>query len=308
MFAGADDQSPSFFDGGEALSRRSDAARTLLLEDGEMGPMRRSRCVGVRAPKPNRSRLSHEHISVRGRVTVVAPDANFIWSIADMLRGPYRPKEYGTVVLPFTVLARFEALLKPTKDKVLTVAEKVEGRPPLALQRQMLRKASGQSFYNTSPYSLSKLGDQNQLAANLTNLIDGYDPEVREVFEKFEMYKIIQDLDERDRLPTIVKRFASLDMNPEHVTNEHMGHVFEELIRRFMEASKDTAGEFFAREVIRLMVSLLFSTEDDTISDEHALRQVYDPTCGTGGMLSAAHEWLAEHNPQSATHALRAGG
>jgi type I restriction enzyme M protein len=230
---------------------------------------------------------------------VVAPDANFIWSIADLLRGPYRPKEYGTVVLPFTVLARFEALLKATKDEVLAVAEKVEGRPPL-VKRQMLRKASGQAFYNTSPYSLSKLGDQNQLAANLTNLIDGYDPDVREVFEKFEMYKIIEDLDERDRLPIIVKRFASLDMDPKHVTNEQMGHVFEELIRRFMEASKDTAGEFFTpREVIRLMVSLLFSSEDDTLSDEHALRQVYDPTCGTGGMLSAAHEWLAEHNPNA---------
>jgi type I restriction enzyme M protein len=228
---------------------------------------------------------------------MVAPDANFIWGIADVLRGPYRPKEYGTVVLPFTVLARFEALLKPTKADVLNVAKDAEGRPPL-VQRQMLRKASDQPFYNTSQYSLSNLGDQNQLAANLLNLIDGYDQDVREVFEKFEMSKIIQDLDERDRLPMIVKRFAQLDMDPQHVTNEQMGHVFEELIRRFMEASKDTAGEFFTpREVIRLMVSLLFDADDDTLSDEYALRQVYDPTCGTGGMLSAAHEWMAEHNP-----------
>lgn len=223
------------------------------------------------------------------------PDPNFIWSIADLLRGPYRPKEYGTVILPFTVLARLDSVLAPTKAAVLDAAAKYENSPALVRQ-EMLRRASGQTFYNTSPFSLKNLGDPANLAANLQAMIEGFDPDVFEVFERFDMPKIIRDLDDRDRLPEIVKRFAALDVHPDRVSNAEMGDVFEELIRRFMEASKDVAGDYFTpREVVRLMVSLLFAPDEDDLSDPHAIRQVYDPTCGTGGMLSEAHEWLQNH-------------
>lgn len=228
--------------------------------------------------------------------TVTKPDPNFIWGIADMLRGPYRPKEYGTVILPFTVLARFESVLEPTKDAVLAASEKYESAPDL-VRHEMLKRASGQEFYNISQFTLSTLGDPANQAANLQNLIEGYNEEVRQVFERFDMPKIIRDLDDRDRLSAVVKEFAALDVHPDRVSNAEMGDVFEELIRRFMEASKDVAGDYFTpREVVRLMVSLLFSPDTEDLSDPHLIRQVYDPTCGTGGMLSEAHEWMREHN------------
>lgn len=227
------------------------------------------------------------------------PDPNFIWGIADMLRGPYRPKEYGTVILPFTVLARFESVLEPTKDAVVAAAEKYQSAPEL-VRHEMLKRASGQEFYNTSQFTLSTLGDPANQAANLQNLIEGYNEEVRQVFERFDMPKIIRDLDDRDRLAAIVKEFAALDVHPDKVSNAEMGDVFEELIRRFMEASKDVAGDYFTpREVVRLMVSLLFSPDTEDLSDPHLIRQVYDPTCGTGGMLSEAHEWMRVHNGQA---------
>lgn len=224
------------------------------------------------------------------------PDPNFIWSIAELLRGPYRPKEYGTVILPFTVLARLDAVLRPTKDAVLQAGAKHEGQPDL-LRSAMLKRASGQEFYNTSPFTLKSLGDPANLAANLQAMIEGFDPDVFEVFERFEMPKIILDLEERDRLPEIVKRFAALNVHPDSVSNAEMGDVFEELIRRFMESSKDVAGDYFTpREVVRLMVSLLFAPDEHDLADPNLIRQVYDPTCGTGGMLSEAHEWLRQHN------------
>lgn len=223
------------------------------------------------------------------------PDPNFIWSIADLLRGPYRPKEYGTVILPFTVLARLDSVLAPTREAVLEAAGK-HAKSPELVRHEMLRRASGQAFYNTSPFSLRNLGDPANLAANLQAMIEGFDPDVYEVFERFDMPRIIRELDERDRLPEVVKRFAALDVHPDRVSNAEMGDVFEELIRRFMEASKDVAGDYFTpREVVRLMVSLLFAPDEDDLSNPHAIRQVYDPTCGTGGMLSEAHEWLQSH-------------
>ncbi len=227
------------------------------------------------------------------------PDPNFIWSIADLLRGPYRPKEYGTVILPFTVLARFESVLADSKAAVLDAAEKYETSPDL-VRHEMLKRASGEEFYNTSEFTLKKLGDPANLAANLTDLVEGYNDEVRQIFERFHMPKIISDLDERELLPDVVKKFAALDVHPDRVSNAEMGDVFEELIRRFMEASKDVAGDYFTpREVVRLMVSLLFAPDTEDLSDPNLIRQVYDPTCGTGGMLSEAHHWMKEHNGQA---------
>ncbi len=229
---------------------------------------------------------------------MAAPNAGFVWSIADMLRGPFKPKEYGRVILPFTVLARLDAVLAPTKDAVLDLLPSVEGRPTLVRDR-LLREAAGASFYNTSRYSLRSLGDPAQLAGNLKDLVDGFDPATREIFDKFAMDKVIDDLDAYDRLAMITKDFAfKLDVHPSKVSNTEMGTLFEELIRRFMESSKETAGEHFTpREVIRLMVGLLFSADDENLAGPAPMRQVYDPTCGTGGMLSVAEEWMQEHAP-----------
>lgn len=229
---------------------------------------------------------------------MTAPNAGFVWSIADMLRGPFKPKEYGKVILPFTVLARLDAVLAPTKRAVLDMLPTVEGRPELVRERE-LRRAAGATFYNTSRYSLRSLGDPAQLAGNLKDLVDGFDPATRGIFDKFEMHKVIDNLDTYDRLAMITKEFAfKLDVHPSKVSNAEMGTLFEELIRRFMESSKETAGEHFTpREVIRLMVGLLFSADDENLAGQSPMRQVYDPTCGTGGMLSVAEEWIAEHAP-----------
>ena len=229
---------------------------------------------------------------------MAAPNAGFVWSIADMLRGPFKPKEYGKVILPFTVLARLDAVLAPTKRAVLDILPTVENRPELVRER-LLRDAAGASFYNTSRYSLRSLGDPAQLAGNLKDLVDGFDPATREIFDKFNMHKVIDDLDIYDRLAMITKEFAfKLDVHPSKVSNAEMGTLFEELIRRFMESSKETAGEHFTpREVIRLMVGLLFSADDENLAGQTPMRQVYDPTCGTGGMLSVAEDWIAEHAP-----------
>ncbi|MPV36715.1 type I restriction-modification system subunit M [Georgenia subflava] len=230
---------------------------------------------------------------------MTAPNAGFVWSIADLLRGPYKPKQYGTVILPFTVLARLDAVLRPAKQQVLQAAGEAGGKPEMLAQAQ-LRKAAGQQFYNTSQYSLRNLGDPAQLAANLKDYLDGFDPETREIFEKFDFYDTIRDLDGFDLLAMVTKRFADLDVHPDRVTNTEMGTLFEELIRRFMESSKETAGEHFTpREVIKLMVELLFTADDEALSQPHVLRQVYDPTAGTGGMLSVADEWLRNFNPDA---------
>lgn len=229
--------------------------------------------------------------------TVTAPNAGFVWSIADLLRGPFKPKEYGKVILPFTVLARLDAVLEPTKQAVLDLLPQVEGRPDM-VRDTLLKRASGASFYNTSKYSLRKLGDPAQLAGNLKDLVGGFDETTRQIFDKFEMDDIIDRLADSDRLAMVVTQFAhKLDVHPDKVSNAEMGTLFEELIRRFMESSKETAGEHFTpREVIRLMVELLFNSDDDQLSGP-LMRQVYDPTCGTGGMLSVAEEWMREHAP-----------
>lgn len=228
---------------------------------------------------------------------MTAPTPQFVWSIADLLRGPYRPKEYGLVILPFTVLARIDAVLRPTKAAVIEEAAKVAGMAEL-LADTKLKMASGHNFYNTSRFDLHNLGDPAQLAANLKDLLDGFDPETREIFAKLDTYDVIDRLEENDLLGHVVQRFAALDVHPDRVSNTEMGDLFEELIRRFMESSKETAGEYFTpREVVRLLVELLFTPDDDVLRQPHVMRQAYDPTCGTGGMLTVAEEQLRHLNP-----------
>jgi type I restriction enzyme M protein len=225
--------------------------------------------------------------------------SSFIWSVADLLRGDYKQSEYGKVILPFTVLRRLDCVLDPTKAAVLKEKEKREkaGINP----EPFLLKKSGLLFYNTSPLDIKKLmGDQDNIAENMFSYIDAFSPAVRDIFECFDFHTQVQRLDKANLLYLVTEKFANIDLHPEVVTNEQMGHVFEELIRKFAELSNETAGEHFTpREVIRLMVNLLFIEDDDALTKPGIVRSLYDPTAGTGGMLSVAEDHLSGQNPNA---------
>lgn len=224
--------------------------------------------------------------------------SSFIWSVADLLRGDYKQSEYGKVILPFTVLRRLDCVLESTKPDVLSefTAKTAAGLNPDPF---LLRK-SGQSFYNTSPLDLVKLlGDQDHIRENLYAYIQAFSPAARDIFERFEFHTQVERLAKAGLLYLVTEKFANIDLHPSVVDNAQMGLVFEELIRKFAEISNETAGEHFTpREVIRLMVNLLFIEDDDVLTPGNAVvRTLYDPTAGTGGMLSVAGEHLLEHNP-----------
>jgi type I restriction enzyme M protein len=225
--------------------------------------------------------------------------SSFIWSVADLLRGDYRQSEYGKVILPFTVLRRLDCVLEATKPAV--VAEfKARGKGKVNPEPFLLRKA-GQLFYNTSPLDLKKLmGDQDHIGENLRSYIHAFSPVVRDIFEHFEFHIQIDRLAKSGLLYLVTEKFANIDLHPEAVSNAQMGMIFEELIRKFAELSNETAGEHFTpREVIRLMVNLLFIEDDEALNKPGIVRSLYDPTAGTGGMLSVAGEHLAGLNPDS---------
>jgi type I restriction enzyme M protein len=223
--------------------------------------------------------------------------SSFIWSVADLLRGDYKQSEYGKVILPFTVLRRLDCVLEPTKAAVLAEKEKREkaGLNP----EPFLLKKSGQLFYNTSPLDLKKLmGDQDHIGENLRAYLHAFSPAVRDIFERFEFHLQIDRLQKAGLLYLVTEKFANIDLHPEVVSNARIGAVFEELIRKFAELSNETAGEHFTpRDAIRLMVNLLFIEDDEALTKPGVVRSIYDPTAGTGGMLSVAGEHLAEINP-----------
>lgn len=225
--------------------------------------------------------------------------ASFIWSIAELLRGDYKQSEYGKVILPFTVLRRLDCVLEPTKAAVVAehLAIKEQGLPV----EQFLLDKSGMSFFNSSPLDMGKLlNDPANLRANVISYIEGFSENVRDIFEKFEFDKQILKLDSANLLFLVVQKFAAVDLHPTNVSNAAMGQMFEELIRKFAELSNETAGEHFTpREVIRLMVNLLFINDGGGLTDEGAVRTLYDPTAGTGGMLSVGEEHLVAMNPKA---------
>ena len=225
--------------------------------------------------------------------------SSFIWSVADLLRGDYKQSEYGKVILPFTVLRRLDCVLETTKPAVLAEKEKREkaGLNP----EPFLLKTAGQLFYNTSPLDLKKLmGDQDHIGENLRTYMQAFSPAVRDIFESFEFHTQIDKLAKSGLLYLVAEKFANIDLHPDAVSNSEMGAVFEELIRKFAELSNETAGEHFTpREVIRLMVNLLFIEDDQALTKPGVVRSIYDPTAGTGGMLSVAGEHLASLNPDA---------
>ena len=225
--------------------------------------------------------------------------SSFIWSVADLLRGDYKQSEYGKVILPFTVLRRLDCVLESTKAAVL--AEK-QTREAAGLNADpFLLRRSGQFFYNTSPLDLKKLmGDQDHIGENLRAYLQAFSPAVRDIFESFEFHTQIDKLAKSGLLYMVTEKFANIHLHPDVVSNAEMGRVFEELIRRFSELSNETAGEHFTpREVIRLMVNLLFIEDDRALTKPGVVRSLYDPTAGTGGMLSVADEHLSSLNPDA---------
>lgn len=231
--------------------------------------------------------------------------AQFIWSVADTLRGAYKQHQYGDVILPFTVLARLDAVLAPTKEAVLEAVEGFEPdqEPPLG----MLRARAGHhySFFNRSRHTLKTLrGDADNIEENLRGYVNGFSENIRDIFEQYKFEDTIIDLARHDLLLQVLQHFEKTNLHPDRVSNEQMGHIFEELIRRFAEASNETAGEHFTpREVIELMVTLLLNEEED-LTTPGVVRDVYDPTAGTGGMLSVADDKIKAINPQASVNLL----
>jgi len=222
---------------------------------------------------------------------------NFIWSIAELLRGDYKQSEYGKIILPLTVIRRLDSVLTSTKQAVL------EKLPLITSQNKapIINKITGQTFHNISKFDFGKLTDDaNNISTNLIDYINGFSANAKEIIDYFSFQEQITRLDNANLLYLVVGKFSEIDLHPDTVSNMEMGYVFEELIRRFSEQSNETAGEHFTpREVIKLMVNVLFIEDSDILTKEGIVKTLYDPACGTGGMMSVAQEYLKELNISS---------
>lgn len=226
--------------------------------------------------------------------------ADLIWRVADLLRGDYKQSDYGKVILPMTVLRRLDCVLEPTKQKVLDYLPKVENLGDNA-KDTALNKIAGFNFHNRSQYNFDKLvADPDNIAVNLRNFINGFSASAREIIEYFSFDDQIDRLDDpkTDLLYRVVKAFQAIDLTD--MESMEMGYTFEELIRKFSEQSNETAGEHFTpREVIRLMVNVLFIEDKEILTTEGIVKTLYDPACGTGGMLSVSEQYVKELNPKA---------
>ncbi|MBU2840160.1 SAM-dependent DNA methyltransferase [Acidithiobacillus thiooxidans] len=241
--------------------------------------------------------------------------ANFIWSVADLLRGPYRPPQYERVMLPLTVLRRFDAVLAPSKQTVLSKYAELDARnkrlreemrEPINVDPVLNNLAKDENgtplgFHNHSQLDFTKLkGDPDNIGRHLADYIAGFSENIRKIFERFEFEKEIEKLEESNRLYQVVSQFAEIDLHPRKVDNITMGLVFEDLIRRFNEAANETAGDHFTpREVIQLMVNLLLEPDTSVLTQAGVIVTICDPACGTGGMLAEAQNWIRAHNEQA---------
>jgi type I restriction enzyme M protein len=260
-------------------------------------------CNNVRDRLEFTSTASGRVMSTNG--TVVSNGAkparvsSLIWSIAELLRGDIRPADYGSYVLPFTVLRRIDCVLEPRKDKVVAVAKTIKDLDNVNLeQRLSLERAAGSKFYNASALTLSTaLDDPNHVRANVEAYVGGFSPNVRDIFERYKFDARLAELDEKNLLFKVLKQFVSVDLHPDVVSNAEMGDAFENLIRRFAELSNETAGEHYTpRDAIRLAVDLLLAGDTDLFKNKKPLRSIYDPTAGTGGMLSVSEDRIKAYN------------
>ena len=223
---------------------------------------------------------------------------NLIWHIADLLRGPYRPPQYERVMLPMTVLRRFDCVLEPTRSEVLAEYKRSHGRFRGRALEARLNRAANERFHNRSPLNFEKLkGDPDNVDQHLVSYIHGFSKNVRDIFEYFEFETEIEKMQEANLLYLIVSKFCDVDLHPDRVPNEQMGLLFEHLIRRFNELANETAGDHFTpRDVIRLMVNILFINDDELLATPGVVRKLLDPACGTGGMLAEAQNYQQEHH------------
>ena len=232
--------------------------------------------------------------------------AAYIWSLADLLRGDFKQSQYGRVILPFTILRRLECVLEERKPFVLQEVERLKSMPQLqeAAREKFLLKAAGESFYNTSPMDLSKLGSAD-IKSNLLTYVDSFSRDAREIFEHFRFSEFVLKLNEANLLFKVVQKVATTALSPQAISNHDMGLVFEELIRKFAESSNETAGEHFTpRDIVRLTTSLVFMEDDDALTEAGIIRTIYDPTAGTGGFLSSGMEYVHELNPNAVMRAF----
>lgn len=227
----------------------------------------------------------------------ITSEANLIWDIANKLRGVYMPDDYGKVVIPMTIIRRFECALESSKDKVISTVEKIPDYPDLALF-----KITGYQFYNKSKFNLKELcNDPDNIAANFKSYVSGFSSDVQDILKKLDMEDQIKKMDDGDCLYSVVKAFSEVDLSVEHFDSIRMGYIFENLIGRFYQ--NVDAGQFYTgRDIIKLCVSLLLSEESDDILDENKVVTIVDQACGTGGMLSTAYSYLKAINPSADVH------
>lgn len=223
---------------------------------------------------------------------------NFVWEIAKSLRGAYRPHDYGKVILPMTVLRRFDSVIAPTRAAVWAAEREYQDIPDR--DELLFHAANGLRIFNKSPFDLARvLDDPENTARHLREYIAGFSTNAREILERFDFHRQISKLDEKDRLRPVLARFVEVDLHPSRVPNETMGAIFENLIGRFYELANEEAGDYFTpREIIRLMVDLLFAGDAEALTRDGIVRTVYDPAAGTGGMLSVAGEYFEDLNPR----------
>lgn len=236
----------------------------------------------------------------------VSEKAALIWAIADKLTGVYKPHEYGEIILPMTVIRRFDCIIADTKAAVL---EKYESVKSLPMRDVLLRKASGHDFYNTSKYDFDKLlDDPDNIEANFRDYLNGFSENVQDIIEKFKFDGHITTMANKGILYIVIKEFTSpkANLHPSVISNLEMGYIFEEIIRRFSEAHNEDAGQHYTpREVIELMVNILFCDDNDVLSGNNVAKTIYDPACGTGGMLSVAEDYI--HRMNAATELMAFG-
>ena len=233
-------------------------------------------------------------------------NATLIWNIADILRGTYKPHEYGNIIIPFTVLRRFDCVLEQSKEAVLKADEQYKGKEA-SIRDGMLKRASGYTFYNTSNYTFKKLiSDPSNIVSNFKDYLNGFSENIKEILECFELENHIARLEGKGQknktkvkklLYPIIKEFESKDLHIDTISNIEMGYIFEEIIHKFSESHNADAGQFYTpREVIELMTNILFVNDENTLSRDDASASIYDPACGTGGMLSVSEEHIKSFN------------